>query len=422
MLATSKGPPGPMPAPPDCDCLIIGGGLVGASLACALAGVPLSVAVVEAAPWNTADPPSFDDRGLALSPSSQRILAALGIWPEIAREATAIRRIHVSHEGSFGVTRLDAAALGVAALGHVVVARELGRALQEALRAAADGDKLSLHCPARLEAIIPHPDRIEARIAQDGEVRSVTARLLVAADGGESKARRCLGIGTEERDYGQTAVVANVSLARPHEGLAYERFTAAGPLAFLPLTGQRYVAVWAMATAEVEPVMRLPEPDFLAALYKRSGNRVSGLGKLGQRRSYPLKLVTAREPIGPRFVVLGNAAHTVHPNAAQGLNLALRDVAELAERLAENARAGRDPGDPAMLARYLEARRADQRRVVALTDGLVRLFYNDSYPLAVARGLAMLAVDLVPPLKRALCEMAMGQSGRQARLVRGLRP
>ncbi len=411
-----------MPAPLDCDCLIIGGGLVGASLARALAAVPLRVAVVEAVPWKVAGQPSFDDRGLALSPASQRILAGLGIWPHIAAEATAIRRIHVSHAGYFGVTRLDAAALGMPALGYVVVARELGRALQGTLRTAADGDALSLHCPARLEAITTRPDRIEARIAVDGEIRTITARLLVAADGGESKARGLLGIDTEGRDYGQTAVVANIRLARSHEGLAYERFTPAGPLALLPLTMQRYVAVWAMSATEVERIMRLDEASFLAALYERTGRRVSGLVKLGQRRCYPLKLITAREQIGPRCVVLGNAAHTLHPNAAQGLNLALRDVAELADRLADGARAGRDPGDPGMLRRYVDARRADQRRVVALSDGLVRLFYNDRFPLAVARGVAMLAVDLIPPLKRRFCEMAMGLGGRQARLARGLQP
>lgn len=411
-----------MPAPLDCDCLIIGGGLVGASLACALAGLPMRVAVVEAVPWQATDQPSFDDRGLALSPSSQRILAGLRIWPEVAPEATAIRRIHVSHEGHFGVTRLAATALGVPALGYVVIARKLGLALQGALRAAAQGGRLSLVGPARLEALIAHPDRIEARIADDGGVRSVTTRLLVAADGGDSKARQCLGVETRGRDYGQTAVVANVSLARPHEGLAYERFTADGPLALLPLTEQRYVAVWAMPANEVEPVMRLDEPTFLAILHERIGRRVGGFVKLGRRGAYPLKLIMAREQVGPRFVVLGNAAHTVHPNAAQGLNLALRDVAGLADLLAEGARAGRDPGDRDLLRRYLDARRADQRRVVALSDGLVRLFYNDRFPLTLGRSLTMLAIDLCPPLKRALCEMAMGLWGRQARLARGLSP
>ncbi|MGQ0592274.1 MAG: 2-octaprenyl-6-methoxyphenyl hydroxylase [Gammaproteobacteria bacterium] len=411
-----------MPAPLDCDCLIIGGGLVGASLACALADLPLRVAVVEPVDWQAAEQPSFDDRGLALSPSSQRILAGLRIWPQVAPEATAIRRIHVSHEGHFGVTRLEARALGVPALGYVVVARELGRALHGALRAAADGDRLSLLCPARLDSLTQNAHRIEARIADDGGVRSVTTRLLVAADGGDSKARQCLGVDIDGRDYGQTAVVANVSLARPHEGLAYERFTAGGPLALLPLTEQRYVAVWAMPANEAEQAMRLDEPTFLAALHERIGRRVGRFVKLGRRRAYPLKLITARELVGPRFVVLGNAAHTVHPNAAQGLNLALRDVAGLADLLAEGARAGRDPGDRDPLLRYLDARRADQRRVVALSDGLVRLFYNDRFPLTLGRGLAMLAIDLCPPLKRALCEMAMGLWGRQARLARGLSP
>ncbi len=410
-----------MPAALDCDCLIIGGGLVGASLACALAGLPMRVAVVEAVAWDASDQPSFDDRGLALSPSSQRILAGLGIWPVVAPQATAIRRIHVSHEGRFGVTRLAAAALGVPALGYVVIARELGRALEASLRAAADGDRISLLRPARLDSLTNNTNRIEARIADGSGLRSVTTRLLVAADGGDSKARQCLGVETRGRDYGQTAVAANVSLARPHEGLAYERFTAGGPLALLPLTEQRYAVVWAIPANEVEPVMRRDEPTFLGALHERIGRRV-GFVKLGRRRAYPLKLITAREPVGPRFVVLGNAAHTVHPNAAQGLNLALRDAAGLVDCLAEGVRAGRDPGDRDLLRRYLDARRADQRRVVALSDGLARLFYNDRFPLTLGRGLAMLAIDLCPPLKRVLCEMAMGLWGRQSRLARGLSP
>jgi 2-octaprenyl-6-methoxyphenol hydroxylase len=411
-----------MPRALDCDLLIIGGGLVGASLALALADLPWRVAMVEAVAADASEQPSFDDRGLALAPSSRRVLEGLGIWGQIEAKATAIRRIHVSHQGHFGVTRLDAAALGVSALGHVVIARELGRALHGALKAAADDDRLSLLWPARLESLTTRPDRIEARIADSGGVRTVTARLLVAADGGDSKARQCLGIGVESHDYGQTAVVANVGLNRPHQGLAYERFTAKGPLALLPQSEQRYGVVWGLPSAEVEGVMGLTDEAFLAAIHERSGRRVPGLVRLGGRRAYPLKLITAREQIGPRFVVLGNAAHTVHPNAAQGLNLALRDVAALADRLAEGARAGADPGDPEELRRYLGSRLFDQRRVVALSDGLVRLFYNDSLPLALGRGAAMLAIDLCAPLKRGFAWRAMGLYGRQSRLVRGLRP
>ncbi|MGH8532906.1 MAG: 2-octaprenyl-6-methoxyphenyl hydroxylase [Gammaproteobacteria bacterium] len=406
-----------MPAPPDYDLLIIGGGMVGASLACALAGQALKIGVVEAAPWKTDEPPSYDDRGLALSPVSQRILAGIGIWPQIQAHATPIEHIHVSDQGHFGFTRLDARVLGYAAFGHVVAGRQLGQALLSKLAAQ---DNVDLISPGRIEALQSQPQHMLARVVAGGVERGLSARLLVAADGGDSNTRTLLGVRSREFDYRQTAVVANVSLAAPHHNTAYERFGPSGPVALLPLGGQRSVAVCVAGSEEASALLGMGDTGFLGRLSVRMGHRIGPFLKVGRRRAYPLKLVRALDQAGPRFAVIGNAAHAIHPNAAQGLNLGLRDAATLAECLVDTYCAGEDPGAYPLLRRYAEMRRADQRRVIALSHGLARLFGNDLCPLVIARDLAMCAIDMIPALKRALVRRAMGFGGPLPRLGRGI--
>ncbi len=406
-----------MPAPPDYDLLIIGGGMVGASLACALAEQALKIGVLEAAPWKTDEPPSYDDRGLALSPVSQRILAGIGIWPHIQAHATPIEHIHVSDQGNFGFTRLDARVLGYVAFGHVVAGCQLGQALLSKLAAH---DNVDLISPGRIEALQSQPQHMLARVIAGGFERGLSARLLVAADGGESNTRTLLGVQSREFDYRQTAVVANVSLAAPHNNTAYERFGPSGPIALLPLGGQRAVAVCVAGGEEASALLVMGDTEFTERLSVRVGHRFEPCLRVGRRRGYPLKLVRALDQAGPRFAVIGNAAHAIHPNAAQGLNLGLRDVATLAECVIDACRAGEDPGAYSMLHRYAEMRRADQRRVIAFSHGLARLFGNDLCPLVIARDLAMCAIDMIPALKRALVRRAMGLSGPLPRIARGL--
>jgi 2-octaprenyl-6-methoxyphenol hydroxylase len=402
---------------PDYDCLIIGGGLVGASLACALQGQDLRIGLIEAVPMQADSQPSYDDRGLVIAPASQRILSALGVWPTLLPAATAIQRIHVSDRGHFGFTRLDALTMGVDALGHVVVARDIGLALTTQIAGQANVDFL---CPARVEQVSVFEPYAQVSVTQGEQTSTLTARLLIVADGGDSAVRRQLGVDTEEHDYGQTAVVANVTPARNHEGVAFERFTADGPLAVLPLVGHRCVVVWAMPTAAASDLLHCEEAQFLSELSARFGYRLGRFLKVGRRRAYPLKQILAKQQVGPRFAIIGNAAHTIHPNAAQGLNLGLRDAAALAECMARTVTEHGDIGSLAMLNAYAGSRSRDQDRVVRFSDGLTQLFYNDFMPLVGVRNLAMLAIDLVPPLKRALVRRAMGLTGRQPRLVRGL--
>ena len=401
----------------DFDVLIAGGGLAGGSLALALAALPLRIGVVEAVPVDSAEQPSFDDRTIALSRGSQQILTGIGLWPAVADSAVPIREIHVSERGRFGTTRITARDQGVPTLGHVVASRTIGQALWAALEHRPN---VRLYCPARLAE--PQPDADAIALALDcGGVRQVlTSRLLVVAEGARSTLRTALGVAAEERDYGQTAIVGNVAVAGcESSGVAWERFTAAGPLALLPYRDGRYVFVLGRATAEAERVLALGDAAFLALLQSTFGARLGRFTALGRRSAYPLALVRASRIIAPRTAIIGNAAHGLHPVAGQGFNLGLRDVAALAEIIADALRDGRDPGGTA-LADYAAWRAGDQRRVVAFTDGLIRLFDLPLASIGVARGAGLALFDILPGAKRALARETMGLGGRQTRLARGL--
>ncbi len=391
--------------------------MVGAGLAGALAGQSLRIAVVEPVPLSAARQPSYDDRAVALSLGSRRILDGMGVWDGIAAEAVAIDRIHVSDRGHFGFTRISARQEGVEALGYVAEARVLGPVLMRKLGSA---DNVDLICPARVEAIRLGDDAVEAELGPGETRRRVSARLLVAADGGRSLVRQTVGIGARERDYGQTAVIANVTPGRSHDHTAYERFTESGPMALLPMAEDRCALVWTVPREMADEIMALSDEDFLERLQARFGDRLGRFHKVGGRSAYPLVLIRAREQFRHRLAVIGNAAHTLHPIAGQGFNLGLRDVAVLAQVLADAARAGTDPGSPAVLERYAAWRKADQGQVTWFTDALVRIFSNRLAPMILARNVGLVALDLMPSVKHGLARAAMGLSGRQPRLARGL--
>lgn len=401
----------------DYDILLVGGGLVGASLARGLIGSRLRLAVVEAVPPATQARPGHDDRVIALSWTSRRILEALGCWADLAADAEPILRVHISERGQWGMARLDQADAGVPALGYVVTARALGQALWVGLEGRSDLDWLS---PAELEAFEVQPEGVEARLRIRGEPRRLRARLLVAADGGASRVRQTLGVPLWERDYGQTAVIANLTPSRPHGGMAYERFTPQGPLALLPMTEGRCSLVWTQPTEAVEEVLGLADGPFLNRLQATFGFRLGRLTQVGRRAAYPLRLAQARETVRPRVALIGNAAHTLHPVAGQGFNLGLRDVAALAEVLGDAQGLGEDPGGLSVLERYAAWRQADQDGTARLTDGLARLFRNPLAPVRLGRALGLLALDLTPPAKYLLGRQFMGLRGRLPRLARGI--
>lgn len=392
-----------------CDVAIAGGGMVGLSLAAALAPLALDVAVIEPVAPDADEQPSFDSRTTALSSGSRRVLEGIGAWPALAARSTPIRRIHVSERGVFGTATLEAGEQGLAALGYTIENRLLG----QALRARVAGlPRLLLHS-ARVTALEPGEDSI--RVATDAG-GAFEARLLVAADGAQSAARSALGIGSSVAEYGQHAVIAHVDTTRFHEHTAFERFTPEGPLAVLPIVEGRSAIVWTLAPDAARRALALPDAEFLAELQRAFGLRLGRFTRVGRRQSYPLALVQAERLTAPRAAVLGNAAQSLHPVAGQGFNLALRDVAMLAELLAE----GGDPGAPALLARYAEWRAPDREAVVRFTDALVRGFGLPLGPLRRARGQGLVLFDLLRPVKREFARRTMGLAGRQPRLVRGL--
>jgi 2-octaprenyl-6-methoxyphenol hydroxylase len=368
------------------DVAISGGGLIGGCLAGALAGCGLKVALIEAVAPQSQSQPSYDERVIALSWGSRLILEAIGLWAGMAGEAAPIERVHISDRGRFGFSHLDRRGLGVEALGYVVPARAMGSAIRTALEGRPDLDVL---CPARLAGQRVGDSGVLLSIAAEGAERTVSARLLVAADGGGSAVRRGLAIETEERGYGQDAVIATVAPERPQPGTAFERFTDTGPLALLPMTQGRYSVVWTCLESQTAEILALSDRAFVDRLQGRFGWRLGRLALPSPRRAYPLKLVLPREPVRPRLVLIGNAAHTLHPVAGQGFNLGLRDVAALAEVLAEGAAIGRDPGSPEGLAAYRAwrdllpmARRALARRFMGIDGRLPRLALG--LPLAAA--------------------------------------
>ncbi|WP_295879501.1 2-octaprenyl-6-methoxyphenyl hydroxylase [uncultured Thiohalocapsa sp.] len=409
----------------DYDLVIVGGGLVGGSLACALAGSGLRVAVVEAvtpqAPGGAAaatpPPAQYDERVIALSLASRRIFEGLGIWPDLADAAEPIRRVHVSDRGHWGFAHLDADDEGVAALGYVAPARAIGAALEGRL---AQADGVELLRPARLGGLRVMQHHADLEVAVDGVSRLLRTRLVVAADGGDSGVRRRLKLGAREHAYGYDAVISTVTPLDPQPGVAFERFTDSGPLAMLPMTGGRWSVVWTAHERDTPAILALDDDAFLAALQQRCGRRLGTLTRPGRRIAYPLRLVLAKQITRPRVALVGNAAHTLHPVAGQGFNLGLRDVAELADLLAEAQVTGRDPGGPAVLNAYRQRRGPDQRSVALVTDTLARLFVNPFPPVRAARDAGMLALDLCPTARHALARRFMGLGGRLPRLARGL--
>jgi len=404
------------------DVVIAGGGLVGGSLAIALAEAGIQVSLIEAVEPDSSEQPSFDDRMIALSHSSCKILRSLGLWAPIEEAVWPIDRIHISEQARFGTSVIDAGEQGIRELGHVIKARELGVALWHRIN---ELEAINVLCPARVVSTARvDSDTREVRIQSHNVTRTLTCRLLAVADGARSKVRAGLGITARVHDYEQTALVANIQVDARFAGhQAFERFTPDGPLAVLPGPAGRYTVVLARGADAVQQFMEMSDVAFVDALESILGLRLGRLSRVGKRHAYPLALVETDVLVAERAVVMGNAAHSLHPVAGQGFNLALRDVATLVELLA-NARAtdaeAFDAGASAALSAYADWRHVDQRRVVGFTDGLIRGFGN-TYPGAgPLRGLGLALFDIAPPAKRLLARQTMGLAGRMTRLARGL--
>ncbi|HEY6453296.1 MAG TPA: 2-octaprenyl-6-methoxyphenyl hydroxylase [Steroidobacteraceae bacterium] len=400
--------------PHRCDVAIVGGGMVGASLALALQHTPLRVLVIEAVEPGGAHQPSFDDRTTALGNGARRILETLQAWPRIAEHAAQIRSIHVSEAGRFGFARLEAAELGLEAFGFTASNRQIGAALWAALRT---GGRVAVACPARVLGVQLEADAAHLTVADAAGMESqVHAALVVAADGAQSLVKQAAGIASVDDDYRQAAVVANIGTDRAARGIAYERFGASGPVALLPLATGAYTVVWTLSPERAAAMQECGAAQFCEQLQRSFGWRAGRILHVGRRGTYRLALVRALEHTAARVALIGNAAQALHPIAAQGFNLGLRDAAVLAELIAPAA----DPGAAGVLAEFAARRAADRRGMIAFTDGLVKLFGDRRRPAVAARNLGLLLFDVSPPAKRALARLSVGFGAAPPRLARGL--
>lgn len=403
------------------EVLIVGGGMVGMTLASALGEAGLSVCVVDRNDPAAVLDAAFDGRASAIAFGSQRVLRALGLWPRLERDAEPILDIRVTDGDSSLFLHFDHRDLGPAPLGYMVENRAIRSALLDHVRTIPS---VRILAPVTLASLARGKGHVEAALADGRELRAAVA---IGADGRHSRLREGAGIATTGWSYPQTAIVCTVAHSRPHHGIAHERFLPAGPFAILPMTpltrdGQachRSSIVWTERAHLAPALLRLNEADFNAELAKRFGGHLGALRVLGRRWSFALALMHAESYIAHRLALVGDAAHAIHPIAGQGLNMGLRDVAAAAEVLVDARRLGLDIGDVSVLERYQRWRRFDNLVLCAATDALNRLFSNDLAPLRLARDLGLAAVNGVGPLRRFFMRQAMGVLGELPRLVRG---
>ena len=395
------------------DVLIVGGGFVGAVIAAALASIPLRVVVVDSQDPAADLDGQADGRAFAIALSSQRLLEGTGFWPGLEAVAAPILDIRVSDGPSRLFLHYDHSEIGDQPLGFMVENHHLRRSLYEAMSST---DGLELLAPARLTGIQRTPGGVTAELA-DG--RQIAAALVIAADGRGSWTRKSAGIKLTGWRYQQTAIVCTVGHELSHDFIAHERFLPAGPFAILPLQGDRASIVWTETASLAPEIMNLDDAAFLLELKRRFGDFLGEIEVLGPRISHPLGLQFAETAVAERLALVGDASHAMHPIAGQGLNMGLRDVAALAEVIADAHRLGLDIGSATVLDRYARWRGFDNTLMLAATDGLNRLFSNALPPVRLARDLGLAAVNRIPPLKRSLMRHAMGVVGDLPRLMRG---
>jgi 2-octaprenyl-6-methoxyphenol hydroxylase len=395
------------------DLIVIGGGLTGLALADAVASTGCRVLVVEQAPLADLVAAPYDGRATAIALGGQRFLASIGVWDGIAAEAGPIRDIIVREGFSPIQVHYDHSEIGTEPLGFIVENRVIRRALLERAKALPS---LAIRAPMQVAEL--DLGAIKARVTlKDGT--AATAPLVALCEGRLSTTREKVGIGARRWAYGQTGIVCTIRHERPHAGLAVERFFPDGPFARLPMTGNRSSIVWALEENAARTVMALDDTGFLGEIAERFGDDLGALALEGPRWAYPLVLVLAERYTATRLALVGDAARGIHPIAGQGWNLALRDVAAVAEIVVDRLRLGLDPGDEPALERYAAWRRFDGLALVAVTDGINRLFANDIFPVRLARETGLALVDRVPPVKRFFMRHAMGLIGDLPRTMRG---
>ena len=395
--------------------LIVGGGLVGASLACALEPLGLRITVVESTSIKDQDQASFDDRSVAITWSSRQIFTAIDIWKDIADLAHPIRSIHVSDRGHVGATHLDCSLINTEALGYVIPTRIIGQALVDRMNASSS---IQLLVPAQAKSIDLSDNTVVVEC--DGLQQPNPASLLVLADGGRSTLASASGVTKKGKIYTQSALVTTIESDWKHDGMAFERFTSDGPIALLPMEESSFAVAWTLPTKVAERYAELVEVEFLEHLQQHFGYRAGLYKRVKTRKVYPLRKISVSAPSIERTVLIGNAAHEVHPVAGQGFNLGLSDVAELTELIANAVENGIDIGHYSVIESYLENRFQQTARVMAFTDNLIEIFGITVPGAGLFRSIGLNTIEVLPPIKRFLLRRTTGLSGGQTRLVRGL--
>lgn len=413
------------PASRDCDIVVVGGGMVGLTLALLIVNeLPdIKLCLIENHPLSDGEDtpyqPSFDSRSTALSATSADLLSAMGLWQSIASQATPIHQVHISDRGHPGMSTYTREDNGNRDLGYIVENRWLGRCLTAGLMTR---NSITAIAPAQVTRIVPRAEGASVFINEgnDRNEHTIDAALVIIADGVDSSLRGELGIGVELHDYRQYAVIANVGLEKPHRGVAYERFTDDGPLALLPLGGsieaRTSALIWTRPSEDIGPTMALNDDQFLAKLQTRFGHRLGRFTRVGKRASYPLQLSLAKEQVRSSVVLMGNAAHSLHPVAGQGFNLAVRDSARLVSVLREAWRKEQPLGSLKVLNHYLEQQNRDQFLTSRISHGFNRIFSNNKPWLQLGRNIGLISMELIPPLKKDFLSQMIGRGQPRARL------
>lgn len=424
------------------DIVIVGGGLAGLSMAAALSSLPLNITVVEFAssPVNQnleereegqtnktkkfTYSPSFDDRALALSVASIKILKNIGVFDRVDIEScTPIEHIHVSDRGHMGMLRMTASEVGEAYLGRVIPAPLLGQKLSEFIASKHYKAKITLLDQSQVTHIQHEPDKAVVQISSSENERAIEkiidCQTVILADGGRSAMAEKIGLVATKTDYDQVGILANVVVSKNHQNTAFERFTDTGPLALLPLRNNEFKLVWTVEPNEQEKLLAMTDESFLSSLQRRFGQRAGYFEKVSRRVAYPMTANERMQIVSGRVALIGNAAHSLHPIAGQGFNLGLRDVACLAEVFASQLIQQKDLGDAQALMSYQAARQDDIKRTSIFTDQLVKKFSTNAKPIAILRTVGLLALDRQPMLKRQLIRKLMGVSGQQFKLLTG---
>lgn len=394
--------------------IIVGGGMVGLSLSLMLAKANIAVKLLEAVKYPNYDDQnvapyhsSFDARNTALSRRSVQIYQKLGLWDALQQHATPILQVHITEQGSFGKARLIAEQEKVESFGQVIENAWLGRVLLTQVR---QQPLIELIDGVQVTALTQDAEQVHIEAQRGEEILKLESKLLIAADGRDSFCRQAIGVGVDVHDYDQVAIVTTVQTSKPHEQVGFERFSALGPLALLPLPGEyRRSVVWPVKKGtESEWLGDENDQHFLSALQQTYGDRAGKFEKTGKRFSYPLSQVLAHKQAVGRVILMGNAAHTIHPVAGQGFNLCLRDADVLVRYLVNQLTASDDIGNPDNLLAYEQARLSDQQRVIKFCDTVVRGFSNQNPLLKLIRNTGLIAFDVIPGVKPLVANYAMG--------------